>query len=271
MDYTTTKETFVAMPVTYKGTRFRSKLEAKWAVFFDLCGVEWVYEPDVSVPGVYYQPDFLLKNVLAVHGFFSDDNPEIPVIGNLFVEVKGQMSKNDAEKVLNFSNKHPILVTTDFPEGETWDSLFSSAMNGADHGQHEVRLQYNFRTIDNDEFELMPAIATKNGTPFMALVGADGNYERWAEHEATECAYSIARNAKFDHGQTPLLDVNAFHIMLKSNEFNSLKDSTMISIEDKIREKQGKRAMWESLRAKYGIQCAQKLFKKRRLAMSDKG
>ncbi len=30
----------------YKGYRFRSRLEARWAVFFDACGVDWEYEPE---------------------------------------------------------------------------------------------------------------------------------------------------------------------------------------------------------------------------------
>lgn len=34
-----------AIPTHYKGIRFRSRLEAKWAVFFDLCGWDWHYEP----------------------------------------------------------------------------------------------------------------------------------------------------------------------------------------------------------------------------------
>lgn len=30
----------------YKGYRFRSRLEARWAVFFDVLGVRWEYEPE---------------------------------------------------------------------------------------------------------------------------------------------------------------------------------------------------------------------------------
>lgn len=33
------------IPTTYKGIRFRSRLEARWAVFFDLMGWRWDYEP----------------------------------------------------------------------------------------------------------------------------------------------------------------------------------------------------------------------------------
>ena len=30
----------------YKGYRFRSRLEARWAVFFDALDIEWYYEPE---------------------------------------------------------------------------------------------------------------------------------------------------------------------------------------------------------------------------------
>lgn len=30
----------------YNGYRFRSRLEARWAVFFDALGVEYQYEPE---------------------------------------------------------------------------------------------------------------------------------------------------------------------------------------------------------------------------------
>jgi hypothetical protein len=33
------------IPTVYDSMRFRSRLEAKWARFFDLCGWKWSYEP----------------------------------------------------------------------------------------------------------------------------------------------------------------------------------------------------------------------------------
>lgn len=46
----------------YKGCRFRSRLEARWAVFFDNLGIEWEYEPEgFELPdGTRYLPDFYL-------------------------------------------------------------------------------------------------------------------------------------------------------------------------------------------------------------------
>ncbi len=34
-----------ALPTKYAGITFRSRLEARWAVFFDTLGIEWEYEP----------------------------------------------------------------------------------------------------------------------------------------------------------------------------------------------------------------------------------
>jgi len=35
-----------AIPTRYAGCHFRSRLEARWAVFFDRLGVAWQYEPE---------------------------------------------------------------------------------------------------------------------------------------------------------------------------------------------------------------------------------
>lgn len=46
-----------AIPTKYEGVQFRSRLEAKWAAFFDLLGWKWEYEP-LDLKG--YIPDFIL-------------------------------------------------------------------------------------------------------------------------------------------------------------------------------------------------------------------
>ncbi len=44
-------------PTTYAGSRFRSRLEARWAAFFDLVDWRWTYEPFDTLG---YVPDFLI-------------------------------------------------------------------------------------------------------------------------------------------------------------------------------------------------------------------
>lgn len=61
-----------AIQTEYKGYRFRSRLEACWAVLLDELGVKWEYEPegyDLG-NGMCYLPDFRLYEVTINHGFF---------------------------------------------------------------------------------------------------------------------------------------------------------------------------------------------------------
>jgi hypothetical protein len=53
-----------AIQTVYNGYRFRSRLEARWAVFFDALGIKWEYEPEgfEFSDGVKYLPDFLLTD-----------------------------------------------------------------------------------------------------------------------------------------------------------------------------------------------------------------
>lgn len=51
-----------AIETTYKGYRFRSRLEARWAVFFDALGLQWEYEPEGFVTSAgWYLPDFRVR------------------------------------------------------------------------------------------------------------------------------------------------------------------------------------------------------------------
>ena len=86
-----------AIQTEYRGYLFRSRLEVRWAVFFDACGVDWEYEPegyDLG-NGLYYLPDFLLHGVTINHGYFKKNC-------DIYVEVKGQMNDADAEKINRF-------------------------------------------------------------------------------------------------------------------------------------------------------------------------
>lgn len=50
--------TISAKETKYKGIWFRSRLEARWAAFFDLVGIVYHYEP-FDLPG--WSPDFLVR------------------------------------------------------------------------------------------------------------------------------------------------------------------------------------------------------------------
>lgn len=57
--------TIKAIETRYKGCRFRSRLEARWAVFFDAMNFQWHYEPEgfKLADGTNYLPDFYLPRV----------------------------------------------------------------------------------------------------------------------------------------------------------------------------------------------------------------
>lgn len=52
-----------AIETRYKGYRFRSRLDARWAVFFDALGLKWEYEPEGFElgGGLRYLPDFKIN------------------------------------------------------------------------------------------------------------------------------------------------------------------------------------------------------------------
>lgn len=77
--------TLAAIETSYAGCRFRSRLEARWAVFFDHLGVEWQYEPQgytVGPNATPYLPDFWLP------------------ASELWVEVKGQLDHEGLETLI---------------------------------------------------------------------------------------------------------------------------------------------------------------------------
>ena len=67
------------IPTTYRGVRFRSRLEVRYAVFFDEVSWPWQYEP-LDLSG--YCPDFVL-------GFEQ---------GDVLFEVKGSVEELDVAK-----------------------------------------------------------------------------------------------------------------------------------------------------------------------------
>jgi hypothetical protein len=54
-----------AIPTEWEGYRFRSRLEARWSIFFKRIGIEFQYEPEgvILSDGTWYLPDFFLPRV----------------------------------------------------------------------------------------------------------------------------------------------------------------------------------------------------------------
>lgn len=195
----------------YKGYLFRSRLEARWAVFFDACGVDWEYEPegyDLG-NGIHYLPDFLLRNV-QLGGFGSGS--DISDIRSLYVEVKGQMTLADSEKILAFYkagladglpavSDTPVLVLGDVPSGATLAGMRSCVDAESCRLSQRGARAFHFGTVDGMDCTAFPGV---NREGYLELFGQAEEYNRcFIDRRATERAYCLARQARFEHGETP--------------------------------------------------------------------
>ncbi len=94
-----------AIPTMYNGVQFRSRLEATWATFFDLCFWDWDYEP-IDLNG--WIPDFVLKGV----NYY------------IYVEVKPftQIEEFDKaiDKIIKTHINENILLLGVSPFGDEW-------------------------------------------------------------------------------------------------------------------------------------------------------
>lgn len=196
-----------AIETEYKGYRFRSRLEARWAVFFDACGVKWEYEPegyDLG-NGIYYLPDFLLHGVTIDHASYERNC-------DIYVEVKGEMNDRDAEKINRFFSagyseendwgvsRSAVLVVGSIPDGGTADEIIDSMRDAAYDDYRGWPNYYNFETVDGDYFAAYPGV-DRNGT--FSLFGDDCSYLCRMDRRATERAYRAARQARFEFGEMP--------------------------------------------------------------------
>lgn len=54
-----------SLPSWYRGVEFRSRMEARWAAYFDTLNLDWIYEPEgYSLKCGNYCPDFQVGNLL---------------------------------------------------------------------------------------------------------------------------------------------------------------------------------------------------------------
>jgi hypothetical protein len=79
------------IPTEWRGWRFRSRCEARWAVFFEHIGIDFVFEPEgfVLADGTCYLPDFWLPVVR----LFCEVKPGFPTEGE---SVKAMLLSRDS-------------------------------------------------------------------------------------------------------------------------------------------------------------------------------
>jgi hypothetical protein len=184
--------TIKPIQTTYRGHRFRSRLEARWAMFFHRAGVDWHYETQgFMVGGRPYLPDFYL-----------------PATGT-WVEVKGAEAELD----------HDLMeaAPTCLPGEGSPQFLILGPMPEAPEGGNWAWLGFSAETFDGEQIVLdgwwqfgdggllEHAAETSCAPPFSA--GGD----EWlspALNMAGEVpprfidAYRAARSARFEHGES---------------------------------------------------------------------
>jgi hypothetical protein len=90
-----------AIETQYAGHRFRSRLEARWAVFFNTLGIKWHYEEEgYELPSGRYLPDFRLESGALIGQ------------SDLWVEVKGRFSHRDFIRTIRAAIELPSLMSS---------------------------------------------------------------------------------------------------------------------------------------------------------------
>ena len=177
----------------YNGYRFRSRLEARWAVFFDALGIKYEYEPEgyTLQDGTKYLPDFM---IYVRHRSYEDEWEPV------FAEVKGVMGDNDAHKIELLSKAHPVIVLGQLPaDDDEYLKIY-----------HEDCRFHSYIFMDGDDYCAFFSIY--NGVPCIA--GSD--HEQFDGGTSMNKALLKARYARFEHGETPVA-----HSLLKDSFDNA--------------------------------------------------
>ncbi len=192
----------------YKGCRFRSRTEARWAVFFDAMGIPWEYERegfDLGKHGLYL-PDFWLSD-WKVH-----------------LEVKGQpATEHEQEKcraLRDATGRAVLLVHGPIGREERtvfcWDLSDSSGGSSEwpfdfgmiSHHPHDTPVFFISETNANRSHFADHAFQETITARWIQRFDDCGRYLRYeldAPKRYVEYAYESAKSARFEHGESPMV------------------------------------------------------------------
>lgn len=169
-----------AIETHYKGYRFRSRLEARWAVYFETLGCHWQYELEGFElgGGLRYLPDFRI-------GWHKGDESKM-----WWAEVKPQ-PLSDAERVKTEAFARtvgPVILLIGTPGFVTYPVLELGSNNALQEidivlGEHKARGRFYLNTG-------RPAL----GPIFESDV---------CDPDRIRLAVEAARSARFEFGETP--------------------------------------------------------------------
>jgi hypothetical protein len=170
-----------AIETQYKGYRFRSRLEARWAVFFDALRLRWDFEPEGFElgAGVRYLPDFRL------HGaWFGCD---------VYAEVKPGpgSTEQDWKKAKMLSHHYPVLLLAGPPNVDRSDTLCLPQFWADQLG--EDCFQWQSPAIERVSAQIF---FTDGALQMRTLCGGRKT------SEAAFRAVHAARRARFEHGES---------------------------------------------------------------------
>lgn len=196
----------------YKGYKFRSRLEARWAVFFDSMGIEWEYETEgyVLKDGTKYLPDFLLLHIQHEdwHELVLPDYPQ-EYKSMCFVEVKGVMTDYDLKKVAMFAEEKPIILLGGIPKDV--DEAIARQLNNRweiDTGEYYISVaefDSSLLTLGLDGRKRTDAFFTKNAGRNLICSMAD---ENWGGEKFMNDAFEKARQVRFGYKENEMHALN---------------------------------------------------------------
>lgn len=194
----------------YKGYRFRSRLEARWAVFFDAANIRYQYEPEgFDLNGDYYLPDFYLPD------FFIYVEIK-PIDRNVVKQYIGDGNKWE-KKCASFRNitGKSILLCYDDPAEDVYKILFAWELgdSGGGYSERYCMFSENQKGIClmtepsthelylNEAFNIQSkriVSANDDGWPI------ENNYNSYS-NMLLDRAKTAARQARFEHGEKPII------------------------------------------------------------------
>lgn len=200
------------IPTTYAGCRFRSRLEARWAVFFDHLDIAWQYEPQGYLVGPDqkpYLPDFHLPSTntwVEVKGDAEqidfellaqtvDPHTGLPGMRDSVLTKRGLLLLGAIPHVTQWLAHHPILQHKTGLKGMLTLTQFSPADTLTDPW---------FWADPDVFFETTPSHPAQN-EKWATYVRSHLNYRLgfWGGTAPKELAdaYTAARSARFEHGE----------------------------------------------------------------------
>jgi hypothetical protein len=208
--------TIQAIDTLYRGCYFRSRLEARWAIVFDILKIEWKYEPEayrVGPDAVAYLPDFHLPDLgtwVEVKGDEQDFTTKADVYAAAVHPDSGLAGMN--ESVLTTRGLLILGPIPDIPpnsrrpvhtliqHGLAWDGI-----EGMQRGWAGFTDDARIAIVGLD-----PEAATPAGLPPARTVPYSATV-RYPEpcpfgSNKVAMAYAMARAARFDQGKRQLLD-----------------------------------------------------------------